>query len=392
MIAPMQLQKPDNWQDFESLCKKLWGEIWECSDSIKKHGRKGQAQHGVDVYGIPRGETMYYGIQCKGKDDYTRSKLTQEEVDEEIEKAKSFRPALKKLIFATSANKDAVIEEYIRVKNSENIQNGLFEIDVFSWEDIVDLISENKTTKDWYVHNIQYKFSSEVSVTFENNETYEVHPVYVKEIVKYEFQPKPSMEDLSVSNPFLEQCLKRMIEADNLTRHLHTMPYGLHQRTYRKDYTWCDLYVVVQNTGDIAIDDYKLYIQFDPDHTIDIDDCMRFINDPLISDRVHINNQRLNDQEVFESEDYPSTIEYVPKNRTLVPLDRKRFKIRVKPKQGVDEIKVTWLVVSREYHKYGNLQIIVKPTFEDKITIVNVDTEEQLKETEEKIYPKIVEE
>ena len=28
MIAPMQLQKPDNWQDFESLCKKLWGEIW----------------------------------------------------------------------------------------------------------------------------------------------------------------------------------------------------------------------------------------------------------------------------------------------------------------------------------------------------------------------------
>ena len=119
---------------------------------------------------------------------------------------------------------------------------------------------------------------------------------------------------------------------------------------------------------------------------------MRFINDPLISDRVHINNQRLNDQEVFESEDYPSTIEYVPKNRTLVPLDRKRFKIRIKPKQGVDEIKVTWLVVSREYHKYGNLQIIVKPTFEDKITIVNVDTEDQLKETEEKIYPKIVEE
>ena len=87
MIAPMQLQKPDNWQDFESLCKKLWGEIWGCSDSIKKHGRKGQAQHGVDVYGIPRDETMYYGIQCKGKDDYTRSKLTQEEVDEEIEKA-----------------------------------------------------------------------------------------------------------------------------------------------------------------------------------------------------------------------------------------------------------------------------------------------------------------
>ena len=147
----------------------------------------------------------------------------------------------------------------------------------------------------------------------------------------------------------------------------------------------------MHNTGDIAIDDYKVYIQFDPEYTIDIDDCMRFINDPLISDRVHINNQRLNDQEVFESEDFPSTIEYIPKNRTLVPLDRKRFKIRIKPKQGVDEIKVTWLVVSREYHKYGNLTIIVKPTFEEKVTIVKVDTEEELKEAEEKIYPKIVE-
>lgn len=392
MIAPMQLQKPDNWQDFESLCKKLWGEIWGCSDSIKKNGRKGQAQHGVDVYGIPHGETMYYGIQCKGKDGNLNSKLTQEEVDEEIEKAKTFIPALKKLIFATSANKDAVIEEYIRLKNSENIQNGLFEIDIFSWEDIVDLISENKTTKDWYVYNIQYKLSSEVSVTFEDKESYEVHPAYIKETIKYELRPKPYMEDLSISNPFLEQCLKRMIEEDSLTRRLHTMSFGLHQRTYRTDYTWCDLYIVVQNTGDIAIDDYKVYIQFAPEHTDDIDDCMRFINDPLISDRVHINNQRLNNQEVFESEDYPSTIEYVPKNRTLVPLDRKRFKVRIKPKQGVDEIKVTWLVVSREYHKHGELQVIVKPAFEEKTTIVEVEKDSELKETEEKIYPKIVEE
>ena len=62
MIAPAYIQKPVNWQDFESLCKKLWGEIWGCSDTIKKNGRSGQAQHGVDVYGIPKGETMYYGI------------------------------------------------------------------------------------------------------------------------------------------------------------------------------------------------------------------------------------------------------------------------------------------------------------------------------------------
>lgn len=48
MIAPTQIMKPKNWQDLEKLCKLLWGEIWNCSDSIKQHGRQGQAQHGVD--------------------------------------------------------------------------------------------------------------------------------------------------------------------------------------------------------------------------------------------------------------------------------------------------------------------------------------------------------
>jgi hypothetical protein len=49
MKAKKQLRKPENWQDFESLCKKLWGEIWNCPE-IKKNGRKGQPQHGVDIY------------------------------------------------------------------------------------------------------------------------------------------------------------------------------------------------------------------------------------------------------------------------------------------------------------------------------------------------------
>ena len=46
------LGKPENWQDFESLCKKLWGEIFSIPNKIKKNGRLGQEQAGVDVYGI----------------------------------------------------------------------------------------------------------------------------------------------------------------------------------------------------------------------------------------------------------------------------------------------------------------------------------------------------
>ena len=73
MIAQTQLKKPSNWQDFEKLCKLLWGEIWSCEDSIKRHGRQGQNQHGVDVFSYVEKYGGYCGIQCKGKDDFATS-------------------------------------------------------------------------------------------------------------------------------------------------------------------------------------------------------------------------------------------------------------------------------------------------------------------------------
>ena len=127
MKAAKTLGRPENWQDFESLCKKLWGEIWQCPE-IKKNGRAGQTQNGVDVYGIPSFDDEYYGIQCKGKDEYTHKQLTVKEIDKEIEKAKSFEPKLKKLYFATTAVKDAEIEKVIRLKNTEHRKNKLFEV------------------------------------------------------------------------------------------------------------------------------------------------------------------------------------------------------------------------------------------------------------------------
>jgi hypothetical protein len=40
MEASKSLRRPTSWQDFETLCKKLWGEIWSCPE-IKKNGRSG---------------------------------------------------------------------------------------------------------------------------------------------------------------------------------------------------------------------------------------------------------------------------------------------------------------------------------------------------------------
>lgn len=189
MKAPTHIMKPKNWQDFEKLCKLLWGEVWDCEDSIKQHGRQGQAQQGVDVYAYVEKYDGYCGIQCKGKDDYTHAQLTEVEIDNEIAKAKNFQPTLKRLIFATTANKDTKIESYIRIKDIECHSQGLFHVDIFSWEDIADLLERYRTTYNWYVNNCQFKEATDVKVTFSNeSEEITICPKYVRTTIKYQLQ------------------------------------------------------------------------------------------------------------------------------------------------------------------------------------------------------------
>src|ERR1700744_1525555 len=124
MLAQQTLRRPANWQDFEHLCFRLWGEEWKCPE-IQMHGRLGQDQHGVDIYGTPLNETGIWALQCKGKSEYTddqyhHPQFTTQEIDEEIEKAKTFEPRLRKLYFATTAKNDAKIQTHVRKKNEEH--------------------------------------------------------------------------------------------------------------------------------------------------------------------------------------------------------------------------------------------------------------------------------
>ena len=81
--------------------------------------------------------------------------MSEDVIEAEIENAQSFEPPLKKLYIVTTANKDSNIEKFVRIKNIENIIDS-FRIELFSWEDIVDLIDENEKTHNWYVKSKNY--------------------------------------------------------------------------------------------------------------------------------------------------------------------------------------------------------------------------------------------
>lgn len=379
MIAPTQIKKPEHWQDFEKLCKKLWGEIWDCPNTIKRNGRSGQKQNGVDVYGIPKGETQYYGIQCKGKDEYTNSTLTYKEIDEEIQKAESFKPKLKCFIFATTANKDTDIEEYIRNKDIEYRTKGLFEVHLACWEDIVDLLEERRNTYNWYINNCQYKDNTDVAITFNGREEIEIYPEYIRTTIYYELD-RLNTSNLNNKYPF---HIVGMLNDINLS-------YNLISNTDNK-IQWCEIPIKIENTGTTVIEDYKLYFSTKKESVECISTGIEYLSDVFLdsSFRMEMNRRIDEDRELYESADSENELVYIPNDTILVQTDRRLFSFKIGLKYGVDMIPIYWNFKSRNYNKKGLLKILVIPRYEEKAETRYCS---DLRESEVLIEAKILEE
>lgn len=379
MIAPTQIKKPSNWQDFEKLCKLLWGEIWCCEDSIKRHGRQGQNQYGVDVYAYVDKYQGYCGVQCKGKDDYTNAQLTEAEIDAEITNALTFEPSLKLLVFATTANKDAKIEGYIRKKDVENRSKSLFKVDIASWEDIVDLMERYRETYNWYVNNCQFRDATDVSVTFKGLEKATIYPEYVKLTTHYEYK------ELSP----LEQAMRSQLGLIKIDSTFSLMTPCNQPRKINK--TWCDLDFCIENVGSTVIKSSKLILHFRADDIIEIDDNFHYCNDILVNDviKAQINTRKDANREVFQT--YKNEIEYRPKETVFVQTDKREFSISLKPADGVTVIPLFWKFLCEDYQKEGVLIINVEPKVEERTEIITVYDEDDLKPDEVKVSAKIIE-
>lgn len=362
MKAPKSLRKPLNWQDFETLCKKLWGEIWECRE-IQKNGRSGQSQNGVDVYGIPLGEKEYYGIQCKGKDEYADKQFTQQEVVDEIKKAKNFKPALKKLYFATSANKDVNIEEFIRLKNIEHIDAGLFEVHLFSWEDIVDLIEENRHTYSYYLESQNFKNTSSVNVSFGNGQ---------KEItLTPKFKQTRTIYRLPVTHkdPFflgLMGIQSELASIAAMNSNIGAIMISTRARA-KINLSYVKFDIMLTNTGSDALEEYKLFFNLDGELS-DIAKTNVSEDFPVL---LSINNMLLPSTYVYNDD---KSGKLIPRNNILVGDDKFISEdIYIKPSPVECDIKVKWKLISRSFKSTGTLIIHITPEMKFGSKEVDVD-------------------
>jgi len=367
------LGRPENWQDFESLCKKLWGEIWQCPE-IKKNGRAGQTQNGVDVYGIPSFDDEYYGIQCKGKDEYTHKQLTLKEINSEIEKAKTFEPKLKKLYFATTAVKDAEVEKQIRIKNTEHKKNKLFEIHLFSWEDIVDLIEENRETYDYYVNSINFKSLNSVAVTFHDNTTeLTIAPKFRKKITH--FKQKIVPQNPIFGNPMLD------LIARNQKNYAQIVPV----RTKTEiNYSFSQFYLRIHNTGNSPIEEYKIFLDFEGD-IIELSDTNEKTSGfPILN---------------FHHKVYTTILDTDSRKGKITPIKSilvgddtfasDNIFLKTSPKES--KITIKWKLISKSFKQKGDLLINVKPDIDTIYRDVLVEDPLKVRVDESEIEDYIVE-
>lgn len=126
-------EPPNDATAFESLCLDLWKDIWQDSGA-QKHGRRGQKQDGVDIFG--REKHKLVGVQCKQKDGHLWAKVTEAELEAEVEAARRFRPKLARFILATTAPRDAALQRKANQLTEQHRQQKLFSVEVWAWEDI----------------------------------------------------------------------------------------------------------------------------------------------------------------------------------------------------------------------------------------------------------------
>lgn len=135
------LSPPRDWQAFEDLCLSLWRLKLL---NIKKNGRAGQAQDGVDIFGKDPNTGGWVGIQCKQKSQWPRQRLTELQVKDSVLCAESFSPSLMHFIVATTDRRDESVQRFVREFSDRRRRAGAFTVDLFAWDDIQELLEERE--------------------------------------------------------------------------------------------------------------------------------------------------------------------------------------------------------------------------------------------------------
>jgi hypothetical protein len=138
-LVASRLPKPESWIEFEKQVCAMAKIRWNSAD-FARHGRTGEKQYGVDVFGSAK-DGAWLGLQCK----LTFKSITKSIILKEVKEAEGFSPALSTLYIATTADKSVKIQAFARELSDSRRAEGKFLVWILFWEDVCDDLSRDES-------------------------------------------------------------------------------------------------------------------------------------------------------------------------------------------------------------------------------------------------------
>lgn len=148
-LSSLYVPAPKSWDEFEDITLSALQIRWKNPD-LFRHGRQGQRQDGVDIYGN-NASGDFVGIQCKNTVDGISEKV----VKDEIKNSESFTPEIKILYVATTASRDVKLQKVVRDLSEDRESNGLCSVSLLFWDDICNDLAEDEGK--FFKHYPQFK-------------------------------------------------------------------------------------------------------------------------------------------------------------------------------------------------------------------------------------------
>ena len=138
--------KPTNPEDFEILSANLLRAYWKC-ELVERYSTPGGAQEGIDIIDLS-GKDPLRAAQCKLHED--SKPITAKEIEDEVTKARGFKPPLGLYVILTTAKGNKNAHDTVIAINREHRQQGLFEVQLITWNRIEELLDQNPEIRDGY--------------------------------------------------------------------------------------------------------------------------------------------------------------------------------------------------------------------------------------------------
>jgi hypothetical protein len=167
---------PNNEEDFEDLCADVYGTIFNCPNP-SKYGRRGQAQHGLDLVlyrdGINSDDNRI-GVQCKHVQKLTFDGKHGDSFIKELQKAEKGQQKISKFILVTSLPSDARLLDKVNKLSQARLDERKFPVEIHFANDLETKINSSKSLSERYLLGKNYEILLKEAEKFINKEQYSV--------------------------------------------------------------------------------------------------------------------------------------------------------------------------------------------------------------------------